>query len=71
MAVNDRILEVNNKSMVNISHETAVTILKGTGKDVKIKVEKGSIPPPEVIHSPIHSLSHSFSRAFYTHFSLF
>ena len=43
LSVGDRILEVNGKSMVKISHETAVGILKSTGKDVKIKVEKGSI----------------------------
>ncbi len=46
--VSDRILEVNGKTMVDISHEAAVGILKGTGKDVKIKVEKGSVTPPEV-----------------------
>lgn len=48
LAVNDRILEVNGKSMVKIAHEKAVDILKGTGKDVKIKIEKGSVQLPEV-----------------------
>ena len=48
LAVNDRILSVNGKSMVGISHENAVGILKGTGNNVKIKVEKGSVPPTEV-----------------------
>ena len=36
-----------------------MAILKGTGKDVKIKVEKGSVTPPEVCdhaHSRPHIL---------------
>lgn len=47
LGVNDRIIEVNDKTMVNVTHEEAVEILKGTGKDVYIKVEKNAINPEE------------------------
>ena len=48
LGVNDRIIQVNDKTMINVTHEEAVEILKGTGKDVYIKVEKNAINPEEV-----------------------
>ncbi len=62
LCVNDRILSVNGKTMVGISHEDAVGTLKGTGKNVKIKVEKGSAPITEVSQYPPPPHTHTHTQ---------
>ena len=42
--VGDRVLEVNGQNMVEIDHEDAVAILKATGQEVTLKIEKNSLP---------------------------
>ena len=59
--VGDRILDVNGQSMVNIGHEAAVAMLKATGQDVTIKIEKNALPqqeedPVSTPHKPVRTL---------------
>ncbi|XP_019857331.1 PREDICTED: disks large homolog 4-like isoform X1 [Amphimedon queenslandica] len=44
LEVGDRVLEVNGQNMVEIDHEDAVAILKATGQEVTLKIEKNSLP---------------------------
>ena len=42
--VGDRVLSVNGQNMVDIDHEDAVGILKATGQEVTLVIEKNAIP---------------------------
>jgi len=47
LEVGDKILEVNDNSLVNTTHENAVLVLKSTGQDVKLKVSRAVVYEPD------------------------
>ncbi|KAL5476132.1 hypothetical protein EMCRGX_G026040 [Ephydatia muelleri] len=54
LAVGDRILEVNGNSMVSITHDDAVRILKSTQEKVMLRIEKNAISSMGAV-SPVPS----------------
>ncbi|XP_019850037.1 PREDICTED: disks large homolog 2-like [Amphimedon queenslandica] len=44
LEVGDRLLEVNGQNLAEIDYEDAVAILKATGQEVTLKIEKNSLP---------------------------
>lgn len=43
LSVGDRIVEVDERNMESITHEDAVSVLKGTGQIVQLKIEKNAV----------------------------